>query len=221
LAEAERQAEALAALAETEARLTAEAAEYVALIDHLCAPVADGGHGLVRESVQIVAYDTPQARSLHRIQEWRGGCGAVQIGQPETAPEDTSWPAGKTFGQLTPAQQRAATKRAASQLETELRAMAPQISAVMDSAEPADTEPQQCDAETATWRSAPELLDMRFGPVDHACRGCWQHRGRNRGGHNVYRCDSGRHVLIDAHTVASHICNPVACEQPTEWALQP
>lgn len=187
LAEAERQAEALAALAETEARLTAEAAEYVALIDHLCAPVADGGHGLVRESVQIVAYDTPQARSLHRIQEWRGGCGAVQIGQPETA----------------------------------LRAMAPQISAVMDSAEPADTEPQQCDAETATWRSAPELLDMRFGPVDHACRGCWQHRGRNRGGHNVYRCDSGRHVLIDAHTVASHICNPVACEQPTEWALQP
>jgi len=93
LAKAERQEEAIAALAETEARLSAEVAEYVAIVDHLCTPVADGGHGLVRESVKIVAYDTPQARSLHRMQQWRGECAGVQLGAakvstPTARPDD-------------------------------------------------------------------------------------------------------------------------------------
>jgi hypothetical protein len=48
---------------------------------------------------------------------------------------DTDWPAGKTFGELTPAQQRAAVTRAARQLQSELQANAGAIGAAIDAAE--------------------------------------------------------------------------------------
>lgn len=44
----------------------------------------------------------------------------------------TAWPAGKTFGELTPAQRRAAMRAACRKLETELQAMAPAIGAVLE-----------------------------------------------------------------------------------------
>lgn len=53
-----------------------------------------------------------------------------------------------------------------------------------------------------------EILDARQGAVDHACRGCWQYAGLNKGGHEVYRCDSGKHVIIAAHVAADHRCGP-------------
>jgi len=59
-----------------------------------------------------------------------GGCGCVGCGY-----SDTSWPAGVPFGDLTPAQKDAAARRAAAQLETELRANADAIGAAMDAAE--------------------------------------------------------------------------------------
>jgi hypothetical protein len=46
--------------------------EYVQIIDHLCAPVQEGGHGLVREHVTRAGHDTASARRLHRIA--RKGC---------------------------------------------------------------------------------------------------------------------------------------------------
>jgi hypothetical protein len=49
--------------------------------------------------------------------------------------DPTAWPAGKTFGELTPAQKIAAGKRAAAQLQDELQRNAPAISAAMDAAE--------------------------------------------------------------------------------------
>jgi hypothetical protein len=51
---------------------------------------------------------------------------------------DTDWPAGKTFGELTPAQQRAAVTRAARQLQSELQANAGAIGAAIDVAEAAE-----------------------------------------------------------------------------------
>lgn len=44
----------------------------------------------------------------------------------------TAWPAGKTFGELTPAQRRAASSRAAAQLQDELARNADAISRVLD-----------------------------------------------------------------------------------------
>lgn len=49
--------------------------------------------------------------------------------------DDTSWPEGKTFGELTPAQRRAATERAVSQLQDQLTAAAPGIARVLAASE--------------------------------------------------------------------------------------
>jgi hypothetical protein len=54
---------------------------------------------------------------------------------PPPAPEADAWPAGKTFGELTPAQRHAAIVRAAHALQDELTANAPASGAVMDGAE--------------------------------------------------------------------------------------
>lgn len=53
---------------------------------------------------------------------------------------DNDWPAGKTFGELTPAQRNAASKRAAGQLEGDLAADADAIVQVLDGAGLAVTE---------------------------------------------------------------------------------
>lgn len=58
-------------------------------------------------------------------------------------------------------------------------------------------------------RNGPELLDARRGPVEHACRGTWQYVGLNRGGHEIYACDSGAHGIIGPHVAADHVCSPV------------
>ena len=52
----------------------------------------------------------------------------------------------------------------------------------------------------------PTVLDMRHGPVDHACSGSWDYVGLNAGGHEIYRCDSGRHIAIGPHVAADHTC---------------
>jgi len=46
-------------------------------------------------------------------------------------------------------------------------------------------------------RFAPEVIDMRVTPKPHDCSGSWHHVGKNDGGHNVYYCDSGRHIAIE------------------------
>lgn len=48
------------------------------------------------------------------------------------AQQDEAWPEGKAFGQLTPAQQRAAGRRAGGQLEAELNQNADAIGRVLD-----------------------------------------------------------------------------------------
>jgi hypothetical protein len=60
---------------------------------------------------------------------------------------DDSWPAGKTFGELTPAQKHAAATRAAKQLQSELRKNAGAIGAAMDAAE---TPPTRTHGRSAT-----------------------------------------------------------------------
>jgi len=51
------------------------------------------------------------------------------------------------------------------------------------------------------------VIDRTHGQdVDHACSGSWLHAGRNAAGHDVYACDSGRHLLIDRHRSADHQC---------------
>lgn len=56
------------------------------------------------------------------------------------------------------------------------------------------------------------ILDARRGPVDHSCSRCWQYRGLNAGGHELYLCDSGRHALVAAHVSADHLCSE-RCER--------
>lgn len=44
----------------------------------------------------------------------------------------TEWPAGKTFGELTPAQKRAAISRTVARMQEELQAAAPEIEAILN-----------------------------------------------------------------------------------------
>jgi recombinational DNA repair protein RecR len=49
--------------------------------------------------------------------------------------KDWTWPKGKSFAELTAVEKQLAAKRACAQLEQELQAMAPAISAVLDQAD--------------------------------------------------------------------------------------
>jgi hypothetical protein len=49
--------------------------------------------------------------------------------------DQTAWPAGATFGELTPGQKQAAARRACEQLSAELTAAAPAIAAALDAAD--------------------------------------------------------------------------------------
>ena len=53
-----------------------------------------------------------------------------------------------------------------------------------------------------------ELIDLRQGPREHTCSGSWVYAGLNAGGHEIYRCDSGRHDAIGPHVNAAHECEP-------------
>ncbi len=69
-------------------------------------------------------------------------------------------------------------------------------------------------ATTATTPDAPVLLDARHASQPHHCAGMWTFTGANAGGHEIYRCDLGRHVIIAAHANRSaHECRP-QCAEP-------
>jgi hypothetical protein len=53
----------------------------------------------------------------------------------------------------------------------------------------------------------PEVIDNTRGlGFDHACSGVWTLAGRNKAGHDVFTCDSGRHVCVAPHRSADHKC---------------
>ena len=63
----------------------------------------------------------------------------------------------------------------------------------------------------------PEVIDAREGSQPHPCRGMWDYRGLNAGGHEIYVCEDGEsrtpaHVLIAAHVNADHVCTDGLCE---------
>jgi hypothetical protein len=113
------------------------------LLRHL-APVPDAWHHEQVPTCQTVfalASDEPEGAPM-----------------TDTRPDPTAWPAGKTFGELSPAQRRAAVTRAAAQLQAELDASAEHIGRIMDGAE---SDPADHVAELDTPSDGPEAYAER------------------------------------------------------------
>jgi hypothetical protein len=79
-----------------------------------------------------------------------------------------TWPEGKTLGELTPDEKRAAIDHAAARLQQELTAAAPEISRIMDEAIAGETRTcRWCELETSE-RGALHRYGLAL-PVEYAC----------------------------------------------------
>ena len=108
--------------------------------------------------------------------------------------DPTAWPAGKTFGELTPAQKIAAGKRAAAQLQDELQRNSAAISAAMDTAEAGEL-----DQPTHASRMACEVYRYAEENGD-ACIGCGAvKRWEGTGDGNLSCVDCGRTCNCGQH----------------------
>jgi hypothetical protein len=63
------------------------------------------------------------------------GCAITSAPEPPALEIIWHWPAGKTFGELSPADRAIASRQAARQLQAELERIAPAISAIMKESE--------------------------------------------------------------------------------------
>ena len=70
------------------------------------------------------------------------------------------------------------------------------------------TAPHTCgDLGAYAAATAVQVIDNTDGRgFEHACRGSWRYLGDNSAGHEVYACDSGKHVAVNPHRSALHKC---------------
>lgn len=90
-----------------------------------------------------------------------------------------TWPEGKTFGQLTPAEKQLAARKAGAQLERELQAMAPAIERVMAMTDlgPCHICGGEADGECAICDRPVCDEDAGMKDFDRYCRSCAPHPG--------------------------------------------
>lgn len=190
------------------------------------------GHALCNKSYRPAPAGLGNWRGMQELgTEWMSDiyelCSRCESKHLASQPEPEAWPAGKTFGELTPAQQKAATRRAAGQLQDELQAAAPAISQIMDEAgaDPEiSAETTRCDlfcmeiCEYALARRFPEPLTPEQATAETiAALGDQARKFRVESSPNPHACEPLRAATV--RTVV-RACQPLADIREVLPALQ-